>query len=165
VLFIDNVSPGGACNQHCLVKVSDNRGGLLGQTMTLVSVEGKCKGEEERKVNAKIADERKAAENAKAALDCLIPFNARTNRITFVLRNAANIARTATLTRLESKRVLDGIRTEASASLNQICRLLERGGLTQEAISEPAEAVTAWLNALPRSRFRADPPPQRPRAC
>ena len=71
--------------------------------MTFVSTEGKCKSEDERKVNAKIADERKAAQNAKAVLDCLIPSNARTNRIIFVLRNAANPARTATLTRLEKK--------------------------------------------------------------
>ena len=31
--------------------------------MTFVSTEGKCKSEQERKVSAKIADERKAAEN------------------------------------------------------------------------------------------------------
>ena len=96
--------------------------------MTFVSTEGKCKSEDERKVNAKIADERKAAQNAKAVLDCLIPSNARTNRIIFLLRNAANIARTATLTRLESKRALDAMRTEAATSLNQTCGLLDRGG-------------------------------------
>ena len=33
--------------------------------MTFASTEGKCKREDERKANAKIADERKAAENAK----------------------------------------------------------------------------------------------------
>jgi len=80
--------------------------------MTFVSTEGKCKSEHERKANAKIADERKAGENAKAILGWLKPSNARTDRIIFVLRNAANIARTATLTRLENKRALDSMRTE-----------------------------------------------------
>jgi hypothetical protein len=159
VLFIGNIEPDDACNHRCPVKVSDNRAGLSGQTMTFVST----KSGEEREASAKIADERKAAENAKAVLDCLIPSNARTNRIIFVLRNAANIARTATLTRLESKRVLDGMRTEAATSLNQTCSLLDRGGLTQEAINEATEAVTAWLNSLPRSKYRTAP--QRPRVC
>ena len=133
--------------------------------MTFVSNEGKCKSEEEHKANAKIADERKAAQNAKAVLDCLIPSSARTNRIIFVLRNAANMARTATLTRLESKRMLDRMRTEAAALLNQTCSLLDRGGLTQEDINQAADTVTAWLNALPRSKSKAAQPPQRPRVC
>ena len=123
--------------------------------MTFVSTEGKCKSEEERKASAKIADERKAAENAKAILGWLMPSNARTDRIIFVLRNAANAARTATLTRLESKRVLDSMRTEAATSLNQVCSLLDRGGLTQDAIEQADVAVAAWLNALPRSKSRA----------
>jgi len=123
--------------------------------MTFVSTEGKCKSEEERKASAKIADERKAAENAKAILGWLMPSNARTDRIIFVLRNAANIARTATLTRLESKRALDSLRAEATTSLNQVCSLLDRGGLTQDAIEQAAVAVATWLNALPRSKSRA----------
>ena len=123
--------------------------------MTFVSTEGKCKSEEERKASAKIADERKAAENAKAILGWLMPSNARTDRIIFVLRNAANTARTATLTRLESKRALDSMRTEAATSLNQVCSLLDRGGLTQDAIEQAAVAVATWLNALPRSKSRA----------
>ena len=123
--------------------------------MTFVSTEGKCKSEEERKASAKIADERKAAENAKAILGWLMPSSARTDRIIFVLRNAANTARTATLTRLESKRALDSMRTEATTSLNQVCSLLERGGLTQDAIEQAAVAVATWLNALPRSKSRA----------
>jgi hypothetical protein len=127
--------------------------------MTFVSTEGKCKREDERKASAKIADERKAAENAEAILGWLMPSNARTDRIIFVLRNAANIARTATLTRLESKRALDSMRTEAATSLNQLCSLLDRGGLTQDAISQAAVAVAAWLNALPRSKSRAAPAP------
>ena len=125
--------------------------------MTFVSTEGKCKSEEERKASEKIADERKAAENAKAILGWLMPSNARTDRIIFVLRNAANMARTATLTRLESKRALDDMRTEAATSLNQVCSLLDRGGLTQDAIDQAATAVAAWLNALPRSKSRAAP--------
>jgi len=128
--------------------------------MTVLSTEGKCKSEDERKASAKIADERKAAENAEAILGSLIPFNARTDRIIFVLRNAANIARTATLTRgLESRRALDSLRTEATTSLNQVCSLLDRGGLTQDAIDQAAVAVAAWLSALPRSKVRAAPAP------
>ena len=123
--------------------------------MTFVSTEGKCKSEEQRKASEKIADERKAAENAKAILGWLMPSSARTDRIIFVLRNAANTARTATLTRLESKRALDGMRTEAATSLNQVCSLLDRGGLTQDAIEQAAVAVATWLNALPRSKSRA----------
>ena len=127
--------------------------------MIFVSTEGKCKSEEERKASAKIADERKAAENAKAILGWLMPSNARTDRIIFVLRNAANAARTATLTRLESKRALDSMRTEAATSLNQVCSLLDRGGLTQDAIEQADVAVAAWLNALPRSKSRATQAP------
>ena len=127
--------------------------------MTFVSTEGKCKSEEERKASAKIADERKAAENAKAILGWLMPSSARTDRIIFVLRNAANMARTATLTRLESKRALDDMRTEAATSLNQVCSLLDRGGLTQDAIDQAAVAVATWLNALPRSKSRATQAP------
>ena len=127
--------------------------------MTFVSTEGKCKSEEERKASAKIADERKAAENAKAILGWLMPSNARTDRIIFVLRNAANAARTATLTRLESKRALDSMRTEAATSLNQVCSLLDRGGLTQDAIEQADVAVATWLNALPRSKSRATQAP------
>ena len=124
--------------------------------MIFVSTEGKCKSEEERKASAKIADERKAAENAKAILGWLMPSNARTDRIIFVLRNAANIARTATLTRLGA---LDSLRAEATTSLNQVCSLLDRGGLTQDTIDQAAVAVAAWLNALPRSKSRAAPAP------
>ena len=124
--------------------------------MTFVSTQGKCKSEEERKASAKIADERKAAENAEAILGWLMPSNARTDRIIFVLRNAA---RTATLTRLESKRALDSMRTEAATSLNQVCSQLDRGGLTQDAIEQADVAVAAWLNALPRSKSRATQAP------
>ena len=130
--------------------------------MTFVSTEGKCKSEAERKASGKIADERKAAENARAILGWLMPANARTDHIIFVLRNAANIARTATLTRLENKRALDIMRTEAATALNQICNLLDRGGLTQDAIDEAATALAAWLNALPRSKSRAASAPPAP---
>jgi hypothetical protein len=119
--------------------------------MIFVSTEGKCKSEEERKASAKIADERNAAENAQAILGWLMPSNARTDRIIFVLRNAANIARTATLTRLGA---LDSLRAEATTSLNQVCSLLDRGGLTQDAIDQAAVAVAAWLNALRRAKSR-----------
>src|SRR5262249_10827376 len=111
-----------------------------------------------RKASAKIAEERKVAENAKAILGWLTPSNAPTDRIIFVLRNAANIARTATLTRLESKRALDNMRTEAATSLNRICSLLDRGRLTEDAINQATGAVVAWLNALPRSTKEASAP-------
>src|SRR5262245_30189810 len=133
--------------------------------MTFVSTEGKCKSEAERKAGAKIADERKAAENAKAILGWLMPCNARTDRIIFVPCNAANIARTATLTRLESKKALDSLRTEATTSLNQVCSLLDRGKLTQHAIDQATASVEAWLNALPQSKSRAAPTPPPARVC
>src|ERR1700752_2796246 len=133
--------------------------------MTFVSTEGKCKSEDEHKASAKIADERKAAENAKAILGWLIPSSARTDRIIFVLRNAANIARTATLTRLESKKALDSLRTAATTSLNQVCNLLDRGSLTQHAVEQAAVSVEAWLSALPRFKNRPAPTPPAARVC
>ena len=65
------------------------------------------------RANPKIEEERKAAGNAKAILGWLTPSNARTDRLIFVLREAANVATTATLTRLESKKALDALRDEA----------------------------------------------------
>jgi hypothetical protein len=159
VLLVGNIRRRSACNHHCLVKTSDDRMGLSGQTMTFVSTENKCKSEDDRKANAKISDERKAGENAKAILARLKPSDARTDRIIFVLRNAANIARTATLTRLEVRRLLDSRRTEAATSLNEICSLLDRGDLTQYAIDQAVVSVQAWLNTLPRSKIRAAPIP------
>ena len=127
--------------------------------MTFVSTEGKCKSEGERKASAKISDERKAGENAKAILAWLKPSDARTDRIIFVLRNAANIAKTATLTRLEVRRALDSRRAEAATALNQICSLLDRGRLAQHAIDQTVVSVEAWLNTLPRSKIRPIPIP------
>ena len=141
-----------------VLRVRDYRG----QAMTFVSTEGKCKSEDERKASAKISDERKAGENAKAILAWLKPSDARTDRIIFVLRN---IARTATLTRLEVRRALDSRRTEAATALNQICSLLDRGGLTQHAIDQAAVSVEAWLNTLPRSKSRAAPTRAAARVC
>jgi hypothetical protein len=126
--------------------------------MTFLSTDGKCKSEDERKASAEIADERKAGENAKAILGWLKPSNARTDRIVFVLRNAANIATTASLSRLESKKPLDSLRTEAATSLNQLCNLLDRGSLTQDAIEQAVVSVEAWLDALPRSKNRGANP-------
>ena len=96
-----------------------------------------------------MAEERKAATNAKAILGWLTPSNARTDRLIFVLRHAANLAKTATLTRLESRRTLDTLREDAASSLNAACGLLDKGRLTQDAIDLAREAVAAWLNALP----------------
>ena len=116
-----------------------------------MSTESRGRYEDERKLAgaAKLAEERKAAANAKAILGWLTPLNARTDRLVFVLRNAANLAKTATLTRLESKRTLDALREDAASSLNAVCGLLDKGRLTQTAIDEASRAVITWLDALP----------------
>jgi hypothetical protein len=44
----------------------------------------------------KLQEERKAAENAKVILGTLAPSSARTDRTIFVLRYAANLAKTGT---------------------------------------------------------------------
>jgi hypothetical protein len=100
----------------------------------------------------KIEEERKAGENAKAVLGRLTPRNARTDRIIFILRYAANLAATAALIRgLETKKVLDATRDEAATSLNSVCSLLDKRILTQEAIDQANRAVETWLSALPIS--------------
>jgi hypothetical protein len=54
------------------------------------------------------SEERKAGENAKGLLGRLRPETARTDRIIFILRYAANLAATTALIRgLESKKALD----------------------------------------------------------
>ena len=103
-------------------------------------------------VNAKASEERKAAMSAKAQLRHLAPSSARTDRIIVRLRHAANVAATATLTRLDGERPLDAIRYEAAKSLNVVCRLLDRGHLTQDAIEQANRAVAGWLNALLQQR-------------
>lgn len=97
--------------------------------------------------NPKLQEERKAAENAKAILSTLTPSSARTDRTIFVLRYAANLAKTGTLTRLESRHALDGARIEAASALNAVCRLLDRGHLRQD--DQATNAIVAWLEALP----------------
>jgi hypothetical protein len=97
----------------------------------------------------KLRDERKAAENVQALLGTLTPSLARTDRVIFALRNAANLAKTATLARLERRQALDSVRIDAATALNAVCGLLERGRLTQDAIDQAANAVAAWLEALP----------------
>ena len=103
-------------------------------------------------VNAKAGEERKAAMSAKAQLRHLTPSSARTDRIIVRLRHAANVAAAATLNRLDSERALDSIRYEAAKSLNVVCRLLDRGHLTQDAIEQANRAVARWLNELPQQR-------------
>ena len=99
--------------------------------------------------NPKLQEERKAAENAKTILGTLTPSSARTDRTIFVLRYAANLAKTGTLARLESRHALDGARIEAATALNEVCRLLDRAHLPQAAIDQATNAVVAWLEALP----------------
>ena len=99
--------------------------------------------------NPKLQEERKAAENAKAILGTLRPSSARTDHTIFILRYAANLAKTGTLTRLESRHALDGARIEAATALNEVCRLLDRGHLSQDAIDQATNAIVAWLEALP----------------
>jgi hypothetical protein len=100
-------------------------------------------------VHVKTKEERRAAENAKTILGRLTPSNARTDRTIFVLRHAANLAASAALIRLESKKDLNAIRNEAARSLNAVCGLLDKKRLTQDAIDEANRAVIGWLNALP----------------
>ena len=106
-------------------------------------------------VNVKAKEERKAAENAKAILGRLTPSNTRTDRIIFVLHYAANLAASAALIRLESKKDLNSIRNEAARSLNVVRGLLDKKRLTQDAIDEANRAVEGWLNALPVGRRAA----------
>ena len=100
--------------------------------------------------NPKIEEERKAAESAKAVLGWLTPKSARTDRIIFILRYAANLAATAVMIRgLESKKALDDTREESTRSLNEVCSLLQkRIFFTQDAIDQANRAVGAWLSAL-----------------
>ena len=99
--------------------------------------------------NPKLQEERKAAENAKAILGTLTPSSARTDRTIFVIRYAANLAKTGTLTRLESRQALDSARTQAAAALNEVCQLVDRARVTQDAVDQAMNAITAWLGALP----------------
>jgi hypothetical protein len=99
--------------------------------------------------NLKLQEERKAAENAKAILGTLAPSSARMDRTIFALRYAANLAKTGTLARLESRHALDGVRIEAATALNEVCRLLDRGHVPQDAIEQATNAIVAWLEALP----------------
>jgi len=80
--------------------------------------------------NPKLREERKAAEKAKAILGTLTPSSVRTDRTIFVLRHAANLAKTGALKRLESRHDLDGARIEVATALNEVCRLLDRGACT-----------------------------------
>jgi hypothetical protein len=108
-----------------------------------------------RNENVKTKEERKAAENAKAILARLTPSSARTDRMIFILRYAANLVASAALIRLESKKDLNAIREEAARSLNAVCSLLDKRRLTQDAIDEANRAVTGWLKALPVGRQSA----------
>ena len=99
--------------------------------------------------NPKLQEERKAAENAKTILGTLTPSSARTDRTIFVLRYAANLAKTGTLARLESRHTLDDVRIEAATALNDVCRLLDRGHPPQDVVDQAMKAIVAWLEALP----------------
>jgi hypothetical protein len=99
--------------------------------------------------NPKPQEERRAAEHAKAILGTLTPSSARADRNIFVLRYAANRAKTSTLARLESRYALDAVRTDAATALNEGCRLMDRGHLSQDAIDQATNAVVAWLEVLP----------------
>jgi hypothetical protein len=96
----------------------------------------------------KLQEERKAVENAKAILGALTPSSAPTDRTIFVLRYAANLAKKGTLERLERRHTLDDVRIEAATDLNEVCRLLDRGHLPQDAIDQATDAVIARLGAL-----------------
>jgi hypothetical protein len=53
------------------------------------------------------------------------------------------------LARLESRYALDGVRTDAATALNELCRLMDREHLSQDAINQAKNAIVAWLEALP----------------
>ena len=97
----------------------------------------------------KLQEEPKAAENAKAILGTLTPYSARTDRTIFVLCYAANLAKKGTLARLERRHTLDDVRIEVATDLNEVCRLLDRGHLPQDAIDQATDAIVAWLEELP----------------
>jgi hypothetical protein len=100
----------------------------------------------------KLQEERKAAENAQAILRTLTPSRARSDRAIFVLRYAANLAKTRTLARLESRQALDGLRIEAATALNEVCRLLDRGPLPQDAIDQATKRLwRGWKRCLPEA--------------
>jgi hypothetical protein len=96
----------------------------------------------------KLQEERKAAENAKAMLGTLTPSRARSDHTIFILRYAANLAKTRTLARLESRQALDDVCMEAANALNEVCRLLDRGQLPQDAVDRATNAIVAWLEVL-----------------
>jgi hypothetical protein len=61
----------------------------------------------------------------------------------------SSLAKKGTLARLERRHTLDALRIEAATALNEVCRLLDRGHLPQDAIDEATNAIVAWLDALP----------------
>ena len=121
----------------------------VGAMTRLVTTENKPTVEHKRAVagTAKREQEREAAINAKATLERLTPFSKRSDRIIFDLRSAANLARTA-----ESTQALNRVRAEAARSLNAVCRLLETAQLTQKALEQTRDAVSAWLTEINAER-------------
>jgi hypothetical protein len=92
--------------------------------------------------------EREAATDAKAVLRGLTPESAPSDRSIFVLRFAANAATRAAHLRLERRKSLNALRSQAAKSLNAVCGLLERRRVDQNSIDEGKAAVQAWLDAL-----------------
>ena len=93
---------------------------------------------------AKRKEEREAAIDARATLERLTPFSKRSDRIIFDLRSAANLANGTA----ESTQALNRVRAEAARSLNAVCRLLETAQLTQKALEQTRDAVSAWLTEI-----------------
>ena len=100
------------------------------------------------KGNTKLGEERNAATDAKALLCGLTPETARSDRTIFVLRYAANVATTASYTRLESQLSINELRSQAAKSLNAVCGMLDRRRLDQNSIEQGKAAVQAWLDAI-----------------
>ena len=96
----------------------------------------------------KCKEEIEAATDAKAALGGLTPESAPSDRSIFVLRFAANVATRAAHLRLERRKALNELRSQAAKSLNAVCRLLELRRLEQNSIDAGKAAVQAWLEAL-----------------
>ena len=94
------------------------------------------------------------------ALGTLTPSSARTDRTIFVLRYAANIAKTGTLARLESRQALDGVRIEAATALNgRPSRSPFTSGIAADSGLKTPTTGTGGYCARTASGHTADMPP------
>jgi hypothetical protein len=95
-----------------------------------------------------IADERKAAEDAKAVLSSLKPSTPRFKAQINILRVACLAATNATSPQLLSQMALVHTRDAAVNALKEVSHEWSKGTLTKEVIFGAKDAVEAWLKAL-----------------